>query len=63
MKGLLSAKFAENHEQLRNVYKETFCCKRDDLRGVWMDTIDGNSSEWMDRCAVIGEVMQRFESN
>ncbi|EER09804.1 hypothetical protein Pmar_PMAR018445, partial [Perkinsus marinus ATCC 50983] len=55
VKGLLSAKFAENHEQLRNVYKETSCCKRDDLREVWMDTIDGNSSKWMDRCAAIGE--------
>ncbi|KAF4670568.1 hypothetical protein FOZ61_010159 [Perkinsus olseni] len=55
VKALLTAKFAESHEDLRRVFKETFCGRRDELQREWVDRIDESSSDWASKCGLLGE--------
>ncbi|KAF4690164.1 hypothetical protein FOZ62_001530, partial [Perkinsus olseni] len=55
VKALLTAKFAENHEDLRRLFKETFCGRRDELQREWIDRIDESRSDWATKCGLLGE--------
>ncbi|KAF4744324.1 hypothetical protein FOZ62_028294, partial [Perkinsus olseni] len=55
VKALLTAKLAENHEELRRVFKETFCGRRDELQREWIDRVDESRSDWASKCGLLGE--------